>query len=60
LLEVVRSANGDQQRQVRGLEEAQTSLETRLSGLVGADVADEIVRGYAEQAMALGRRFANE
>lgn len=60
MLEVARSANGDQARQSRGLREAQTSLEARLSGLVGAEVADDIVRGYTQQAMALSRRLTNE
>ena len=60
VLEVARSANGDQARQSRGLREAQTSLEARLSGLVGAEVADDIVRGYTQQAMALSRRLTNE
>jgi hypothetical protein len=60
LLEVTQSANGDPQRQSQGLREAQTRLETRLSGLVGAEVAADIERSYAQQAMNLNQHFAHE
>ena len=60
LLEVARSANGDLQRESRGVQEAQTRLEARLSGLVGTDVAGDIERSYVQQAMALSRQFLEE
>jgi hypothetical protein len=55
LLEVTRSASGDLGRQSRSLREAQTRLETRLSGLVGVEVAADIERSYAQQAMSLSQ-----
>jgi hypothetical protein len=60
LLEVTRSANGDAERQRQGLREAQTRLETRLSGLVGAEVAADIERSYAQRAMRLSQHLAHE
>jgi hypothetical protein len=60
LLEVTRSANGDSKRQSHGVREAQTRLETRLSGLVGAEVAADIERSYAQQAMKLSQHIAHE
>jgi hypothetical protein len=60
LLEVTRSANGDLERQSRGLRDAQSRLATRLSGLVGAEVAAEIERSYAQQAVNLSQHLAQE
>jgi hypothetical protein len=57
LLEATRSANGDPQRQSQGFREAQSRLETRLSGIVGADVAADIARSYTQQAMSLGQHL---
>jgi hypothetical protein len=60
LLEVTRSANGDRQRQIEGLRDAQVRLESRLSGLLGVEVAADIERVYAQQAMALSRNLIHE
>jgi hypothetical protein len=60
LLEVTRSANGDLQRLRQGLREAQTRLETLLSGLVGAEVAADIERSYTQQAMNLSQHLAQD
>jgi hypothetical protein len=59
-LEAARSANGDRQRQSEGMREAQARLESRLSGLVGAEVAADIQRSYAQQAMALSRQLIQQ
>jgi hypothetical protein len=59
LLEATRSANGELEQQSQGLREAQTRLETRLSGLVGAEVAADIERSYARQAMNLSQHLAH-
>jgi hypothetical protein len=60
LLEVTASSSGDPQLQSQGFREAQTSLESRLSGLVGADVAADIKRSYTQQAMKLSQHHVHE
>ena len=60
VLEATRSANGDRQRQGEALQEAQARLESRLSGLVGADVAADIQRSYAQQALTLSRQLTRQ
>jgi hypothetical protein len=60
LLEATRSANGDRQRQSQGVQEAQMRLETQLSGLVGAEVADAITRAHVQEALSLSRHLAHE
>jgi hypothetical protein len=60
LLEAMRSANGDRQRQSQGVQDAQMRLETRLSGLVGAEVADAITRAHVQEALSLSRHLAHE
>jgi len=58
MLRIMGTARDDPQRLAEALKDAQAGVKVRLSGLVGEEVANDILQSYAQQARVIGQQIA--